>query len=129
MKFEHFALNVPDPRASAAWYVQHLGFEVLRANPTGALAHFLGDETGRICFEVYHNTAAPVPDYAAMDPLTFHLAVFSTEAKALRARLVAAGATLLSEETLPDGSVIGMLRDPWGVPLQVCQRAKPFPGF
>lgn len=129
MKFEHFALNVTDPRASAAWYVQHLGFAILRANAIGSLAHFLGDETGRICLEVYHNAAAPVPDYAAMNPLTFHFAVFSADAKSLRAGLVAAGAVLLSEETLPDGSVICMLRDPWGVPLQICQRAKPFPGF
>ena len=42
---------------------------------------------------------------------------------------VAAGATLLTEETLGDGSVLVMLRDPWGVALQICQRAKPFPGF
>ena len=25
MKFEHFALNVPDARASVQWYMNHLG--------------------------------------------------------------------------------------------------------
>jgi catechol 2,3-dioxygenase-like lactoylglutathione lyase family enzyme len=129
VKFEHFALNVPDPRAMAAWYVAHVGFVVLRASDTGSLAHFLGDDTGRVCFEIYHNPAAPIPDYAAQAPLTFHFAVFSSDAPALRARLVAAGATLLTEDTLPDGSVLVMLRDPWGVALQLCQRAAPFPGF
>jgi catechol 2,3-dioxygenase-like lactoylglutathione lyase family enzyme len=129
MKFEHFALNVPEPRAMAAWYVAHLGFRVLRANATGSLAHFLADDTGRVCFEIYRNPAAPLPDYAAQPPLVFHFAVFSADAPADRARLVAAGATLLTEETLADGSVIVMLRDPWGVALQLCQRAVPFPGF
>jgi catechol 2,3-dioxygenase-like lactoylglutathione lyase family enzyme len=129
MKFEHFALNVPAPREMAAWYVAHLGFQLLRSSTTGSLAHFLGDDTGRICFEVYRNPAAPIPNYSAMDPLTLHFAVFSPAAAALRAALVTAGATLLSEDTFPDGSVIVMLRDPWGVALQICQRAKPFPGF
>ena len=29
-------------------------------------------------------------------------------------------------ETLPDGTLLVMLRDPWGVALQLCQRTKPF---
>ncbi len=129
MKFEHFALNVPAPREMALWYAEHLEFKILRANDTGSLAHFLGDDTGRVFFEIYRNPSAPIPDYAEQAPLTFHFAVFSPDAKALRAHLVAAGATLLTEETLGDGSVLVMLRDPWGVALQLCQRAKPFPGF
>ncbi|MBK8475161.1 MAG: VOC family protein [Opitutaceae bacterium] len=129
MKFEHFALNVPAPREMAAWYVAHLGLQILRSSDTGSLAHFLGDDSGRVFFELYHNPVAPVPDYAAQNPLTFHFALFAPDAKALRAALVAAGATLLSEDTLADGSVLVMLRDPWGVALQLCQRARPFPGF
>ncbi len=129
MKFEHFALNVPDPRALAAWYVAHLGFQILRRSDTGSLAHFLADDSGRVCFEVYHNPAAPVTDFSAQAPLTFHFAVFSRDARADRARLTAAGATLLTEDTLPDGSILVMLRDPWGIALQLCQRATPFPGF
>ena len=129
MKFEHFALNVTAPRAMAAWYAQHVGFQILKASTTGSLAHFLADETGRVCLELYSNPAAPVPDYAVQPALTFHFAVFTPDAKALRAALVAAGATLLTEETTADGSVLCMLRDPWGVALQLCQRATPFPGF
>jgi len=129
MKFEHFALNVPAPAAMAAWYVAHLGLQVLRRSDSGSLAHFLGDETGRVFFEIYHNPSAPVPNYAAQPPLVFHFAFFAPEARTLRAALVAAGATLLTEETLADGSVLVMLRDPWGVALQLCQRAVPFAGF
>ena len=31
MDIEHFALNVPDPVAAAAWYVEHLGMRVQRS--------------------------------------------------------------------------------------------------
>ena len=31
MRFEHFALNVPDVRATVAWYVQNLNLLVARA--------------------------------------------------------------------------------------------------
>ena len=58
-----------------------------------------------------------------------HVAFFVTNAEAERTRLVAAGAKSFSEETAPDGTRLMFLRDPWGVPLQLCQRAKPFPGY
>ena len=47
MNFEHFALNVPDARAHAQWYVQHLGFTIVRQRPDAPYTHFLADTTGR----------------------------------------------------------------------------------
>ena len=44
MKFEHFALNVPDPRALAAWYVRHAGWQIARAQLEAPFKHFLADE-------------------------------------------------------------------------------------
>lgn len=129
MKFEHFGINVPDARAMAQWYVEHLGFNVVRRMDTAPHTHFLADETGRVAVEIYSNPSAPIPDYAAQNPLVYHLAVWSSQAQADRARLEKAGATLVSDDTLPDGSNLVMLRDPWGMALQLCQRAKPFPGF
>lgn len=126
MTFEHFALNVRDSRAHARWYVEHLGFRIVRDVGGPANTLFLGDDTGRVVLELYHNTAAPVPDYAAAHPLCFHFAVTSRDARADRARLEAAGATFAEEVTPADGSVLIMLRDPWGVPVQLCQRAHPF---
>jgi glyoxylase I family protein len=126
MKFEHFALNVSDPPAHARWYVQHLGFAIARSRDDAPFTHFLADETGRVAFELYCNPKAAVPDYAAMHPLCFHVAVVAADAKAERTRLEKAGATLFLEEPQPDGSLLIMLRDPWGVPLQLCQRTKPF---
>jgi glyoxylase I family protein len=129
VRFEHFALNVPDAPAMACWYVAHLGFQVVRRRDDAPFTHFLADDTGKVVVELYSNPAAPYPDYGAMHPLVFHFAVFAPDARSLRARLEQAGAQLVIEETPPDGSVLIMLRDPWGVALQLCQRAKPFPGF
>ena len=126
MKFEHFALNVPDARASAAWYIQHLGMAVARKMEAAPYTHFLSDDTGRVIFEVYTNPAAALPDHAAAHPLSFHVAFVAANAPAEKARLLAAGASFFKEETLPDGTLLVMLRDPWGVALQLCQRTKPF---
>ena len=127
MKFEHFALNVPDAPAQARWYVQNLGFTIARKREDAPFTHFLADETGRTVVELYTNPAAKIPDYGAQHPLIFHLAVVAADARAERARLEKAGATLHLEEPQPDGTLLIMLRDPWKVPLQLCQRTKPFP--
>lgn len=129
MKFEHFALNVPDARAMSRWYVEHAGFQVLRRKEEAPYTHFLADETGRVVVELYTNPEAAIPRYAAQHPLVFHFAVRSGDTAADRARFEKAGATLFAEEVTPDGTRLAMLRDPWGVPLQLCQRASPFPGF
>ncbi len=125
MTFEHFALNVPDAPAHARWYVDHLGFSVVRRREDTPFTHFLADETGRVIIELYSNPAAAIPDYASAHPLCFHVAVVSLDVSADRARLESTGATFASEDALPDGSRLVMLRDPWGVPLQLCQRATP----
>lgn len=127
MKFEHFAVNVPDSRAHARWLVTHLGFTVARSFDVPPYMHFLADETGRVIIEIYTNPAAVVPDYRTQHPLVFHLALVSTDTVAERARLEQAGCTFFAEDVLPDGSRLLMMKDPWGLPLQFCQRAKPFP--
>ena len=126
MIFEHFALNVPDVRAAAAWYVEHLGLKVMRARTDAPYTHFLGDSTGRVFLEFYTNPKDPIPEYAAQHPLRMHVAFAVVDAKGEQARLLRAGATLAMEEPQPDGSLLIMLRDPWGVPVQLCQRAQPF---
>jgi catechol 2,3-dioxygenase-like lactoylglutathione lyase family enzyme len=125
MKFEHFALNVSDVRAQAAWWVQNLGLSVVRKLENAPYTHFLADETGRVIVELYSNPAAAMPAYAQQHPLVFHVAFVSTDTVADRARLEKAGATFVNEDK-PDGSSLLMMRDPWGVSLQFCQRAKPF---
>jgi glyoxylase I family protein len=126
MKFEHFALNVPDPRAMARWYVANLGFTIARQREDAPYTHFLADETGRTIVELYCNPKAAIPDYSAQHPLVFHFALVAANARAECARLEKAGAKLFLEEPQPDGSMLILMRDPWGVPVQLCQRTKPF---
>ncbi len=126
MRFEHFALNVPDTRAAVAWYVQHLGLKVARTRAEAPYTTFLGDDTGRVFIELYTNSRDPIPDYTAQHQLRVHFAFAVKDAVAERARLLQAGATPVVEEPQPDGSLLIMLRDPWGVPVQLCQRAQPF---
>ena len=57
-----------------------------------------------------------------MHPMRFHLAFAAGDPDAARAALVAAGATFVEEQALADGSRLLMLRDPWGLPLQLCKR-------
>ena len=129
MKFEHLALNVPDVRAMSRWYVEHLGLTVLRALEAAPFTHFLADETGRVFIELYSNPSAPYPDYASMPPLVLHVAFFAPDAGAIQQQLVAAGAKPFSDDVMADGTRLIFVRDPWGLAVQLCQRAKPFPGF
>jgi catechol 2,3-dioxygenase-like lactoylglutathione lyase family enzyme len=125
MHFEHVALNVPDPQAMAKWYVEHLKMRVVRAVDAPPHIHFLADATGRIIFELYANPKAPIPAYGDQSPLVLHAAFAVDDMAATKKRLLAAGATLYSEETTADGSVLTMLRDPWGVALQLVRRGVP----
>jgi glyoxylase I family protein len=125
LRLEHVALNVADPRAMAAWYVAHLGMRVVRQVSGPPHTRFLVDAAGASVVEIYLNEDAAIPDYRAMDPLLLHLAFDSADPDADRAALVAAGATAVSDSRLPDGSRLLMLRDPWGLALQLCARSVP----
>ncbi len=125
MKIEHIALNVEKPVEMAEWYVEHLGMSVARQDEEPPYVHFLKDSTGKVMIELYNNPADQVPDYRSMDPLLMHLAFVSGAPGQDKADLLEAGATLVDDSTLPDGSRIIMMRDPWGLAIQLCKRAKP----
>jgi len=126
MKIEHFALQVPDPARMAAWYASHLKLSVVRETDAPTYQRFLNDSSGSILLEFYRNPRVPVPDYATMDPLLLHIAFVSENPAADRDRLVNAGATLADELTVaPNGDSLVMLRDPWGVALQLVKRVEP----
>lgn len=54
-----------------------------------------------------------------------HLAFVSEDPHQERERLLKAGAKLIEEQHLPDGSHLLMMRDPWGLAIQFCKRADP----
>ena len=124
MKIEHVAFNVADPVAMADWYIKHCGLRIVRHIPQPVQTHFLADSESSV-LEIYCNPPDNIPDYRNMNPLLFHLALTSPDPVTDSKRLIAAGATFVDEVKPPDGSHLIMLRDPWGVALQLCKRAAP----
>lgn len=125
MKIEHFAINVEDPVAMADWYIKNLDMSCVRKMDCAPYTHFLGDTGGRVMLEIYNNPPGQVPDYASMHPLMLHLAFVSKSPTTDKDRLIKAGAKLVEEQKLEDGSHLIMLRDPWNFPIQLCKRGKP----
>lgn len=129
MKIEHFALQVEDPAAMATWYVEHLGCSIARVGGPPMFMHFLRDGAGTSMLEFYRNPRVAVPDYRSMDPMLVHVAFASADPAPDRDRLVAAGATIADDLVrTPAGDDLVMLRDPWGVALQLVKRAQPMHG-
>jgi len=124
VKIEHLAFNVAEPQALAAWYGKHFGLQIVRHIPLPTQTHFLSDGAGTI-IEIYCNPPDKVPHYREMDPLQFHLAFISADPDQQAQMLCRDGATLVSADTTKDGSRLLMLRDPWGVAVQLCRRATP----
>ena len=125
MKIEHFAYQVENPARVADWYGRHLGFTVKRAAEEPVPVRFMADESGQVMIEIYNNPAVCTPDYASMDPLILHMAFVCDDIPRTIQRLSSVGAELLSEDTTPAGDTLAMLRDPWGLAIQLCCRAVP----
>lgn len=125
-RLEHVALNVADPAAVAAWYGEHLGLRVVRTGTDPARTTFVATADGVVLIELYCNTAAPVATYRQRHPLELHLAFGSEDPAADGDRLIKAGATLFEAfKITPAGDRMIMLRDPFGLALQLVWRAQP----
>jgi glyoxylase I family protein len=126
VKIEHTAYQVQDPVGMARWYVAHLGMTVKRAEAEPPFGRFLADSGSAVMLELYHHPAVPVPDYAQIDPLVLHIAFATPDVAATRARLLAAGATAEGDvKVSPLGDHLAMLRDPWGLAIQLVHRSTP----
>ena len=129
MRVEHIAFQVKDPVAVADWYVRNLGFRIARLAGGPAQTHFLADAAGAVMLELYANAAAPQPNYAAMHPLVLHVAFVVEDVAATHELLIKAGATSYSApETVASGDQLAMLRDPFGLAIQLVCRKTPLDG-
>ena len=126
MKFEHYAINVADSVKVADWYIENCGLTTKVAMTQPPYTRFLADDTGRVFIEIYSNPAAPMPDYANMSHLQYHLAFVADDAEAEANRLRSAGCSYVEELGDGDKTRLIMLRDPFGIALQLCQREKKF---
>jgi len=126
VRLEHVALNVAEPVKMAKWYADNLGMKVMREGPPPVNMRFIADSGGNMMLELYRNPPDAVPDYAAMDPLLLHVAFMVNDVDATRQKLIAAGATPVGEVTTTEaGDRLAMLRDPWGLAIQLLRRADP----
>ena len=126
MRIEHAALNVDDALSLSRWYVEHLGLTVKRRSMDEPWAHFLVDDDGSTMLEIYSNRAVPVPDYRGTDPMVLHIALVSHDVEQDCVRLKRAGAEIVTDaHEMPTGDVMAMLRDPWGIALQLIKRKEP----
>ena len=126
MTFEHFALNVVDINRVVNWYCTHLGLTLANQQKVSPFMTFLADSTDRVVIEFYKREDELAEDFCNRHPLTFHVAFVSENAEEDKQRLLKAGASFFEEIFKEDGSHLVMLRDPWGMPLQLCQRTVKF---
>ncbi|MFC4095276.1 VOC family protein [Euzebyella saccharophila] len=126
MIFEHFAINVTNIDAIVGWYTKNLDVKVASAQKEPPFMTFLADSGGRVFVELYHRPDEAITDFSQQHFLTFHLAMVSENSEADKNRLIEAGASFVEEVFKDDGSHLVMLRDPWGMPLQLCQRTVKF---
>jgi predicted enzyme related to lactoylglutathione lyase len=126
VRIEHAGIQVRDPGAVADWYVANLDFTCRRSSDVPTPVRFVADAGGQVMLEIYHNPDIAVPDYSAMDPLLLHVAFACDDVPGTVRKLVQAGAKLVSgPETKPNGDQLAMLRDPWGLAIQLCRRGSP----
>ena len=124
MKIEPLAFNIPDPRAAADWYAAHLGMRVVRSGPPPKHGRFIADDRGMM-IELYNDPADQYLDLARLGEATFHLAVVSEDIDADSVRLCAAGAQQIGDiNRTTKGDRVLFLRDPFGLTLQLVQRAE-----
>lgn len=126
IRLEHVALNVADPPAIAEWYCKNLGMKIVKEGPPPVNARFICDSGGNMMLELYTNPPDAVPDYRSMNPLILHVAFMVEEIRAVRDKLLEAGATIVEDiNTIPTGDQILIMRDPWGLAIQFVKRAQP----
>jgi glyoxylase I family protein len=123
---EHLALNVSDPVRMTQWYVDNLGMKVMRKGTPPTYTTFIADGGNHMMMELFHNAAYRMLDLPSIHHLSFHFAFTVGDVRAIRDKLIAAGAKLVEDIRVSgSGDQILMLRDPWGVPIQFIMRAEP----
>jgi catechol 2,3-dioxygenase-like lactoylglutathione lyase family enzyme len=123
---EHFALNVPDARSMTNWYFENLGMKVIRQGGPPTDTSFFADENNHMMVEVYNNNSFPIFNMNMIHHLSMHFAFIVDDVRSMRTGLIEAGAKLIEDlKTTDTGDQILMLRDPWGMPIQVIKRSEP----
>ncbi|MCX6143181.1 MAG: VOC family protein [Ignavibacteriales bacterium] len=123
IRFEHLALNIPDPQSMTNWYYENLGYKVMRKGGAPNYTTFVSDAGGHMMMELFVNNQYPLLDFAKMNHLSLHFAFTVDDVRSVRTALIAAGATLAEElRETNTGDQVLVLRDPWGFAIQFIKR-------
>lgn len=123
MKIEHLALNVKDPIGLVKWYCDNLGFSIVKGMDVPPFAHFIVDSSKHMLLEIFYLDDKEVTDFSSVDSASLHLGFSVEDIEVEYKELISAGAVVISEISLTEsGDKIAMLRDPWGMPLQLLKR-------
>lgn len=126
MKLEHLALIMEDPIAAAKWYSDNLGFTIIKEMDQSPFAHFIVDYSKKMLLEIFLLPDKEIPDYRKVDPAIMHLGFSVDNIEEKFQDLVSNGAIVVNEiSTSGTGDKIAMLRDPWGIPIQLIKRSAP----
>ena len=125
LRFEHLALNVPDPQAMTNWYVENLGFKVMRKGGPPTFSGFVSDAGGHLMLELGVNNQYPLIEFSEINHPALHFAFVVDDVRSVRTALIAAGATLAEElRETNSGDQVLVLRDPWGFAIQFIKRGE-----
>lgn len=121
--WEHIHLRSPDPEATAAWYQDKLGAEVLRTNQADGSARIDLNLAGQKVFlaQAAEGKAGPAPQspYMGLD----HFGLTVPDLDAAVAELKAKGVTFTMEPTtVRPGVRIAFLVAPQNVTIELIQR-------
>lgn len=126
IRFEHIGINVTDPVAAAKWYSENLKMKIIRQGSAPNYSTFVADSSLHMMIEFGYNKDYPAVDSLNFNYDSFHLAFRVPDINKIKEKLLKTGALLLSDLRKTDsGDQVLVLRDPWGLPIQFVQRAKP----
>jgi len=129
-RIEHLGFNVSDPNAVAEWYVQNLGMKIIRKDNNSPFVTFIADKGKHVIMEFYNKDKFPKIDFNKINYMSFHFAFMVDSIEVSKSKLISNGAKVMEDiSALPSGDKVLMMRDPWGMPLQLVKRVNPMLKF
>jgi catechol-2,3-dioxygenase len=125
MVFEHFAINAENIQEVVSWYVTDVGLEIVKGKKEPPFLTFLADSSGKVIMELYHRPDEVTTDFVNKHPLAFHVAFVSENTEKIK-EITKRGCFFCRGSRERRREPLVMLRDPWGMPLQLCQRTNKF---
>ncbi len=127
IKFEHIAFLLPNPGKAVEWYCSNLDMKIVNK---GKGSIFVTDSARNIMLEFLINNEVKPLNFRKINVLSLHIAFHTKNAEMLKKKLIGNDATVESDLTTTDsGDKIMILRDPWGIPIQLVERKNPILQF